>query len=132
MIKKEVAMEDRPVCTTEGCDRKCQHLGSYNKDGSPRFRKFCVKCHGTRYGLLGWEYKQYRKDYCENVDGRLGYVCTATIVDDCQLQVDHIDGNHENNDIENLQTLCACCHAYKTLVNEDWKSHEVNKLSECN
>lgn len=38
----------------------------------------------------------------------------------CQLDVDHIDGNHLNNDPENLQTLCANCHRLKTWENEDW------------
>jgi hypothetical protein len=28
--------------------------------------------------------------------------------------VDHIDNNHKNNDPDNLQTLCAGCHNYKT------------------
>jgi 5-methylcytosine-specific restriction endonuclease McrA len=31
-----------------------------------------------------------------------------------QLDVDHIDGDHENNDPTNLQTLCANCHRLKT------------------
>ena len=43
-------------------------------------------------------YRRYRKDYCENIDGRLTYqgvnfTCTATIVSKAQLQVDHIDGD---------------------------------------
>jgi 5-methylcytosine-specific restriction endonuclease McrA len=32
-----------------------------------------------------------------------------------QLDVDHIDGNHRNNNPENLQTLCANCHRLKTF-----------------
>ena len=34
--------------------------------------------------------------------------------DSCQLDVDHIDGNHTNNNPDNLQTLCANCHRLKT------------------
>lgn len=81
-------------------------------------------------------YLQYRKDYCENRTGdgiwvdpktrerkRLGdinCVCSATIIDDSQLSVDHIDGNHSNNDPNtNLQTLCHNCHSIKTKVSED-------------
>lgn len=67
-------------------------------------------------------YRKYRKDYCENQDSRLGYTCTTTIVIDAQLEVDHIDGNPSNNDPENLQTLCSCCHKYKTIINEDHKT----------
>lgn len=34
----------------------------------------------------------------------------------CQLDVDHIDGNRNNNDPQNLQTLCANCHRMKTWL----------------
>jgi len=67
-------------------------------------------------------YRKHRKDYCENVDGRLGFICTTTIVHSVQLDVDHKDGNHLNNDLDNLQTLCKCCHSYKGLIYEDYKS----------
>ncbi|CAB5217640.1 HNHc domain containing protein [uncultured Caudovirales phage] len=39
----------------------------------------------------------------------------------CQLDVDHIDGNKQNNNASNLQTLCANCHRLKTYLNKDWK-----------
>jgi 5-methylcytosine-specific restriction endonuclease McrA len=34
----------------------------------------------------------------------------------CQLDVDHIDGNHSNDSLDNLQTLCANCHRLKTYI----------------
>ena len=37
-----------------------------------------------------------------------------------QLDIDHIDGNHSNNDESNLQTLCANCHRLKTHLNRDY------------
>lgn len=67
-------------------------------------------------------YLKYRKDYCENIDGRLGFVCTTTIHDKCMLDVDHISGNSDNNRKNNLQTLCKCCHSYKTLKYKDYKT----------
>lgn len=67
-------------------------------------------------------YRKHRKTYCENVDGRLGYECTAKIVWSGQLDVDHIDGNPTNQAEENLQTLCKNCHSYKTMINEDYRS----------
>lgn len=71
-----------------------------------------------------------RKDYCENIDGRLGYKCTyptdlPTINGEkftSHLQVDHINGNPKDNSPENLQTLCACCHSFKTALNKDYMS----------
>jgi len=76
----------------------------------------------TQYKNSKHPYLRYRKTYCENIDSRLGFVCTTTILLAAQLEVDHIDGNHLNNNLENLQTLCGCCHKYKTIVNEDWKT----------
>ena len=67
-------------------------------------------------------YRKYRKTYCENVDGRLGYKCTAKIVWNGQLDTDHVDGNPSNQAEENLQTLCKNCHSYKTMINEDYRS----------
>jgi hypothetical protein len=36
------------------------------------------------------------------------------------LTVDHIDGDHENNEPDNCQTLCHLCHTIKTHINKDW------------
>ena len=58
-------------------------------------------------------YRKYRKNYCENIDERLGFPCTTNIVWDGMLDVDHIDENPSNEDPSNYQTLCACCHRYK-------------------
>lgn len=46
-------------------------------------------------------------------------MCGFVPVDECQLDVDHINGDHSDNSIENLQTLCANCHRLKTKLNED-------------
>lgn len=76
----------------------------------------------TEYLNSKHPYRKHRKDYCENIDGRLGYECTAKIVWSGQLDVDHIDGNPTNQTEENLQTLCKNCHSYKTMINEDYRS----------
>lgn len=57
-------------------------------------------------------YRKYKKDTCEH--------CGFIPVHKVQLDVDHIDGNHKNNNPTNLQTLCANCHRLKTYLNEDW------------
>lgn len=119
------------ICEEPGCNNPGQHMGKYKKDGTPSRRKRCPKHHAEhqarKKGLTAreWEnsfhpYRKHRKDYCENVDGRLGFVCTTTIVWDGMLDVDHIDGDPSNNDPDNLQTICKCCHAYKGWKEQDW------------
>lgn len=70
--------------------------------------------------------KLSKKDYCENKNGALANLgispCTATIQDGCVLQVDHIDGNRNNNDFENLRTLCANCHTLKSKYSGDTRN----------
>jgi len=58
--------------------------------------------------------KKFKKSSCE--------VCGFVAAHTCQLDVDHIDGNHRNNEPNNLQTLCANCHRLKTFTNKDWES----------
>lgn len=78
-------------------------------------------------------YLRYRKDYCENTDGRLGFGCntvlpTQEMIDAAGLvgwkpkqflEVDHIDGNSDHNDPSNLQTLCKHCHVIKSYTHGD-------------
>ena len=116
-----VRLENYRQCSVEGCNKLGQHMGRYRKDGSPKRRATCAKHHSINFGLNGWEYKQHRKTYCENTDGRLGFTCTSTIVDaEWQLDADHINGNPSDNRPENIQTLCKCCHPIKTKLEGDY------------
>jgi 5-methylcytosine-specific restriction endonuclease McrA len=123
----------RPICVNKGCKREQQFMGTYRKDGTPHFRKLCAPCHYkscaekkgqsvTEWTNAMHEYRKYRKNYCENRDGRLGYICRYTIKFSGQLQVDHKNGKPTDNRPANLQTFCANCHIYKTHLNEDFKS----------
>jgi hypothetical protein len=56
---------------------------------------------------------------CENVDGRYEFSCTATIIGPEQLHIHHRDGDKYNNDVSNLECLCANCHSTVTRINED-------------
>jgi hypothetical protein len=70
----------------------------------------CLSCMKKRHsGLRDGtdEYRAYKKDYCE-MCGFTGHRC--------QLDVNHIDANHKNNDPENLETLCANCHRLVTFI----------------
>lgn len=75
------------------------------------------RCH-TKYNSVKTQIERpwtvHKKDYCEWHEG-----CDFKIVHPCQLAVDHIDGNKQNNDPSNLQTLCHNHHALKTLLAGD-------------
>lgn len=47
--------------------------------------------------------------------------CTYHVIDARLLDVDHIDGNHDNDAPENLQILCKTCHHLKTLVSGEYR-----------
>ena len=99
------------VCKWEKCLKEfkpnSRHQNFCNKN--------CYKSYGRKYlghkntkvwikGKLSG-YRKHKKDVCESCGFR-GH--------SCQLDVDHIDGNHNNHDPTNLQTLCANCHRLKT------------------
>lgn len=110
---------------------KCNFRKRPNKgrkpNGEKMYRKYCDTCSGRisperkkyRNKQKGWRLRGYavhKKNYCE----KCGFVAEHR----CQLDVDHIDGNHKNNEVSNLQTLCANCHRLKTYKNKDWESNK--------
>lgn len=99
----------RPVCIVPGCDNIAHNKGK-NYGG---YILTCAKHYYGKHTITGG-YIANKKSYCENIDGRLGFKCTATIVDSCMITIDHIDENHHNHNPKNLHSLCACCHNYKT------------------
>lgn len=138
----------RPICNEKGCKNECQFMGTYKVDDTPNFRKLCGSCHNkkvaAKHGLkrisqvvaknAGFDnetdylnsihpYRKYRKEYCENKDSRLGFKCNYKIRFSGQLQVDHINGNPSDDRPQNLQTLCANCHIFKTFNKGDNKTN---------
>ena len=85
------------------CSRKCKQ-----KSKDIRLNRNAVKQQKKQR-----PYRFYVKSSCE--------FCGFIPVHICQLDVDHKDGNKSNNDISNLQTLCANCHMLKTYLNSDWE-----------
>lgn len=93
-------MKTRPICT------KCK-VNKAEKHHEGCYRKFCGPCRKA-INSSKFKYRQHKKDKCE--------YCGFIPIHSCQLDVDHIDGNHSNNDSTNLQTLCANCHRIKTML----------------
>lgn len=106
-----------PKCSIPDCDNYCHNMGYGN------YRKVCRTHHDIKFNVRGKGYKKHRKNYCENEEGYLGYYCTSSIVDPrYQLDVDHIDGDPSNNELNNLMTLCKCCHSLKTIMFRDFET----------
>ena len=97
----------RPLCKV--CGVKPVEKKQTTQTGKARWKSRCNSC--RNYG-----YTAFKKGSCE--------ICGFVAAHSCQLDVDHIDGNRENNEPANLQTLCANCHRLKTLHNKDWLPSE--------
>jgi len=95
------------------CDGNVKIVMHKRRDRSSSWR--CAPRHNqlsARYSKpSNYKYRHAVKESCE--------LCGFIPVDMCQLDVDHIDGNHNNNEPSNLQTLCANCHRLKTKLQKD-------------
>ena len=92
--------------------------------------KICPRC-GTQF-TGGRSDKKYCTRRCKERSRRKRYAeykstqelkcikCGFIPVHRSQLDVDHIDGNKHNNNVSNLQILCANCHRLKTHINRDY------------
>jgi 5-methylcytosine-specific restriction endonuclease McrA len=93
--KKATKTTYRPICSF-CCKKKYEpDIFQKRKEGIKRHKRNILR-----------PYRKYVKSECS--------FCGFIPVHISQLDVDHIDGNHFNNNPVNLQTLCANCHRLKT------------------
>lgn len=109
-------------CVNHNCTNPRAFTGR-SETGRETYRPMCSKCYRAGCGLTEFDEGviPVKKKFCENRDGRLGIACRATRLEPYQLDLDHIDGNNQNNTPENIQTLCKNCHAYKSKKENDYK-----------
>ena len=110
--------EELRIAYCFGCNNLVKiRRGNHSESVKPAWR--CANKHKETLDNKFKPYKAHKKDICENPE------CTATIIHPRQLSVDHMDGDRNNNDPSNLQTLCLNCHAHKSFLNNDY----VNKYN---
>jgi len=106
----------RPTCCNIGCNKPCHQSGSLAS--RKIYRPYCGSCHLASMGRKPYaaDVAPAKKNYCENKDKRLGFKCFTggKKIPSFMLDFDHISGDHHDNTVNNLQTLCKCCHAAKT------------------
>jgi 5-methylcytosine-specific restriction endonuclease McrA len=105
--------EDELLADCAVCGNNVRVKTSYKQKPNQKQHYRCYRQFKVGKTLAERPYIIHKKDYCENMR------CTATIEDDCQLTVDHIDGDHHNDEISNLRTLCVNCHSLKSRQNND-------------
>lgn len=92
------------------CGKGSKNVGR-DKDGNTRWGVLCKSCSRTN--------TKNKVLHCERPG--CGFVAEHSV----QIHIDHKDGNKRNNDITNLWSLCANCHALKTYINEEWSIRYV-------
>ena len=115
-----------PCCAYSDCRNKVGYHSQYRKVNGTigfKWKKFC-DIHRTTKKALVDDWKMERG--CENVDGRHGFVCTATIIAPEQLDIHHRDGNHRNDSQDNLECICGNCHSVVTIQNGDHQNRYDN------
>lgn len=78
------------------------------------------------YGATGAKVN-FRKACRNKLDFTKCSFCGFVPIHKCQLDIDHIDGDRNNNHIDNFQILCANCHRLKTHINKDTENRYKEK-----
>ena len=115
---------DRPTCINHGCGRPASYTRR-NLNGTFRWRVTCSHCQGAAWGRQPHRdgVTPYKTGHCSNQDGGLGFRCFTDLARSPiagLTEIDHINGNHCDNDPNNLQELCQACHAVKGRWNRDF------------
>jgi predicted RNA-binding Zn-ribbon protein involved in translation (DUF1610 family) len=106
-----------PICPQCGIRERVFNYYS-KKDGRPLFKKLCEAC--RRGNKRTAKEPTYIDAVKRKVETLTCEQCGFKAEHPCQLDIDHVDGNHENNHKSNHRVLCANCHRLKTQLNKDY------------
>ncbi len=114
----------RPICINFGCEKPVAHDGK-------RFRPHCGHCQGASWGKHPHAAGviPFKKGICSNHDNHLGFPCyidwerVNATQGRIKTHIDHIDGDHMNNTVENCKELCVPCHDEKSRRDGNFKGY---------
>jgi cytochrome c2 len=117
-----VVLKFKSKCINYGCKKPQANSGQ-------RLRPTCGHCHTA--GYKGTPYAQgvtpFKTGRCSNQDGHLGFVCAINYKKAPWAvgitEIDHIDGNHLNNVLKNVDELCPMCHKMKGKIAGDYQGY---------
>lgn len=128
--------QELPKCVNIGCNRFVA-VRHWNDGNIPSLKTECAPCASARKkGVALSGITVVKKHTCENTDSRLGFQCPCDpnryteFPSDC-YHMDHINGNHRDNRIENIMTLCVMCHTIKGKRDGDFNGSKSSSLRFC-
>jgi hypothetical protein len=123
------------MCKCLFCKKEFEHSNSTEN-------KFCsLKCFGDYQWEvvskakieqgLGGNYKRYLKEKFGDVCSECGQTSTWNNKP-LTLQLDHIDGNSDNNQLSNLRLLCPNCHTQTDTHGSKGQGNRYKKVTKRN
>lgn len=128
-------IDPKRKCANHGCNEEVTYSGT-RIDGTKRWRPHCSHCQGASYGrhLHREGVTPFKTGRCKNEDGHLGWSCMTNWdhidpkEDTWVTEIDHINGDHTDNRLENLQELCVLCHKKKGKLEGNFRGHRYKNL----
>ena len=144
LVRRNYKIKTCPPCNTCGklitqkgaskfCSLKCQSRNNYNQY-IKRWKQ------GLESGIIGVRTKTLSGYISRYIRDKYGYKCSICgwdkrhpITNVAPLEIDHIDGNSNNNWEENLRLICPNCHAltptFKNLNKGNGRSWRLKSTS---
>lgn len=117
-------------CAFPTCNNLVPYGNKTNGTGNGPYYKFKTFCahHRTGSGKIAADIWKLSQGCANATHQHYGVKCTSNITSPTQLDVNHIDGNHSNNDPSNIEVLCKMCHQQVTMANGHHKARYINQV----